>query len=80
MAIHLREPAADLAVRKLAAALGVSLTEAVRVSAENELKRVAAARRPLRERIKRIQDHVASFEPTGLLADKAFFDELSGNE
>ena len=80
MAIHLREPAADLAVRKLAAALGVSLTEAVRVSAENELKRVAESRRPLRERIKRIQDHVASFEPTGLHADKAFFDELSGHE
>ena len=79
MAIHIREPEADRAVRELAAALGVSLTEAIRVSAENELKRVAAARRPLRERIKRIQDHIASFEPTGLKADKAFYDELSGD-
>ena len=40
MAIHLREPAADLAVRTLAARLGVSLTDAIRISAENELKRV----------------------------------------
>ena len=79
MAIHIRGPEADRAVRELAAALGVSLTEAIRVSAENEMKRVAAARRPLRERIKRIQDHIASFEPTGLKADKAFYDELSGD-
>ena len=79
MAIHLREPAADLAVRKLAAALGVSLTEAVRVSAENELKRVGDAANTRRARIKEIQDRVAAMGRTGLKADKAFFDELSGD-
>ena len=79
MAIHLREPAADLAVRKLAAALGVSLTEAVRVSAENELKRVRDVANTRRARIKEIQDRVAAMGRTGLKADKAFFDELSGD-
>ena len=79
MAIHIREAEADKAVRKLAGVLGVSLTEAIRISAENELKRVESVRRPLHERIKRIQEHIAGFEPTGLKADKAFFDELSGD-
>ena len=79
MAIHLREPAADLAVRKLAAALGVSLTEAVRVSAENELKRIGNDADTRRARIKEIQDRVAAMGRTGLKADKAFFDELSGD-
>jgi antitoxin VapB len=79
MAIHLREPAADLAVRKLAAALGVSLTEAIRISAENELKRVGAKAVSRRQRIARIQDRLKTFGETGLKADKAFFDALSGD-
>jgi antitoxin VapB len=79
MAIHLREPAADLAVRKLAAALGVSLTEAIRISAVNELKRVGAKAVSRRQRIARIQDRLKTFGETGLKADKAFFDALSGD-
>ena len=46
---------------------------------DRAVREIAAARRRLRERVKRIQDHVASFEPTGLMADKAFYDELSGD-
>ena len=79
MAIHLREPAADLAVRTLAARLGVSLTDAIRISAENELKRVGAKTVFRRQRIARIQERLKTFGGTGLKADKAFFDALSGD-
>jgi antitoxin VapB len=79
MAIHLREPEADYAVRKLAARLGVSLTEAIRISATNELIRTEAQQVPLAARLRKIQDRVAAYKPTGLKADKAFFDELSGD-
>ena len=79
MAIHLREPGADLAVRKLAARLGVSLTEAIRISAVNELGRADAKSGSRRQRIARIQDRIKSFGRTGLKADKAFFDALSGD-
>lgn len=79
MAIHLREPATDLAVRTLAAKLGVSLTDAIRISAENELKRVGVNAIARRQRIARIQDRLKTFAGTELKADKAFFDELSGD-
>lgn len=78
MAIHIRETEADLAVRELANRLGVSLTEAIRISAVNELKRVNRNKVPLSERIKRLQTRLAGYEKTGLKADKAFFDDLSG--
>ncbi len=79
MAIHLREPQADLAVRKLAARLGVSLTEAIRISATNELARTDGKRKPLAARLLAIQNRVAAHKATGLKADKAYFDELSGD-
>jgi antitoxin VapB len=79
MAIHLREPAADAAVRRLAAAMGVGLTEAIRISAENELKRIAENKTSLEARIGRIQKRAKSFARSGLKADKAFYDDLSGN-
>jgi antitoxin VapB len=79
MAIHLREPETDLAVRKLAARLGVSLTEAIRISATNELARTERQRKPLAARLLKIQNRVAAHRPTGLKADKAYFDELSGD-
>jgi antitoxin VapB len=79
MAIHLREPATDLAVRKLAAKLGVSLTDAIRISAVNELARAERKQTSLMARVGKIQGRVATYGKTGLAADKAFFDELSGD-
>jgi antitoxin VapB len=78
MAIHIREAETDFAVRELANRLGVSLTEAIRISAVNELKRVNRNRVPLSERVKKIQARLSGYERTGLKADKAFFDDLSG--
>lgn len=79
MPFHIRDHEADALVRKLAALKGVSLTDAVKIAAANELARSEEHQPPLRERIKVIQDRLAKYEPTGLVADKAFFDELSGD-
>ena len=76
MAFHIKDPATDAAVRKLAAERGISLRAAVRQAVENELKR---SRRPLKERIDEIVRELEQYPPTGLKADKAFFDELSGD-
>jgi len=76
MAFHIKDPATDAAVRKLAAERGLSLTAAVREAVENELKR---RRRPLKERIDEIVRELEQYPLTGLKADKAFFDELSGD-
>ena len=77
MAFHIADPATDAAVRQLAAERGVSLTAAVREAVENELRRT---RRPLKERIDEIAEDDRSYPMTGLKADKAFFDELAGDE
>ena len=63
-------------MRELARVKGVGLTEAVKAAAEAELQR-EREKVPLRERIRPIQDEIASWGRTGLLADKAFFDSLN---
>lgn len=85
MAFHIRDPETDRIVRDLASKTGASLTEAVRVAAAEKLAKVereakSADKRPLREQVKDIQQRVAARGRTGLKADKAFFDWLSGEE
>ena len=77
MAFHVRDKETDTLVRELARVRGVGLTEAVRAAAEAELKR---EKTPLRERIRPIQDEIASWGRTGLAADKAFFDSLNDED
>jgi antitoxin VapB len=78
MAFHVRDRATDQAVRKLAKLKGKSLTATIREAVENEYAR-ETYRMPLSERIKLLQEWVdARSRPGGLPADKAFFDELSG--
>ncbi len=79
MPFHIRDEATDSAVRKLAAETGLSLTDAVRQAAENELRRIQHEKRPLAERVRAIQARARAFKPTGLEADKAFYDKLSGD-
>ncbi len=79
MAIHVRDPETDALVRELARKRGVSLTEAVRQAVGAELGREVDATK-LRARIQEIQAKVLSRPPTGLEADKAFYDWLSGEE
>ena len=80
MAFHVRNPATDLAVRSLAKLKGKSLTETIREAVDNEYRRECERRDvPLIERIKHIQDWVKSrSKGPGLPADKAFYDDLSG--
>jgi antitoxin VapB len=78
MAFLVRDRETDSLVRELAHKRGVGLTEAVRLAVQHELERDEAAI-PLRERITALQKDVLRRPRTGLVADKAFFDELSGN-
>jgi antitoxin VapB len=79
MAFHVRDPETDEMVRRLASEKGVGLTEAVKLAVRHELER-NTAKKPMLERIRKIQAEVARWPDTGLKADKAFFDELSGDE
>ncbi len=63
---------------KLAAVRKSSKTDAVRYALENELARIESAK-PLTERLRPLQDRIASRPATGLEADKAFYDDLSGD-
>ena len=78
MTFHVRDRATDAAVRKLASLTGKTLTATIRDAAEREYaERTAAV--PLIERLRGVQgDFQALKRPGGRPADKAFFDELSG--
>lgn len=79
MAFHIKDKATDRAVRRLAKLRGKTLTQTIREAVEHELMR-EQTKVPLLERIKEIQDKAAALsKPGGLPADKAFFDELSGD-
>ena len=77
MAIHIRDPRADRLVRELARKRGVGLTEAIAQAVEAELAREARKPSPL-EQLRELQKEIARRGRTGLKADKAFFDDLSG--
>lgn len=79
MAFHVRDPATDAAVRRLAKLKRKTLTQTIREAVEHEYARVRAET-PLIERLRPIQEELRSLsKPGGLPADKAFFDELSGD-
>ena len=78
MAFHVRDPATDEAVRRPAKLKGKSLTATVRAAVESEYER-ERSKIPLLDRIKAIRDRAAALSrPGGKPADKAFYDELSG--
>jgi antitoxin VapB len=79
MPFHVRDEATDKAVRRLARLKRKTLTETIREAVEHEYERVRSEI-PLIERLKPIQDELRSLsKPGGLPADKAFYDELSGD-
>jgi antitoxin VapB len=81
MAFHVRDEATDWAVRRLAALKGKSLTAAIRDAVDAEYERECERRKvPLSEKIKYLQEWIKSrSRGPGLPADKAFYDELSGD-
>jgi antitoxin VapB len=79
MAFHVRDQATDQAVRRLAKLKGKTLTDTIREAVVHEYGR-ECARIPLLDRIAALQDEVAALaRPGGLPADKAFYDDLSGD-
>ena len=79
MAFHVRDPATDEAVRRLAKLKGKSLTAAVREAVQNEYER-EYRKLPLVERLKPIWEFVEQHSgPDRKPADKAFYDELAGD-
>lgn len=78
MPFHIRDPETDHLVRALARRSKLGLTEAVKLAVRNELRRRDEAV-PLRQRIAVLRAEVLARPATGLAADKAFFDALSGD-
>ena len=78
MPLNIRNEQVNQLAEKLAAQKRVNKTEAVRIALENELRRASEAL-PLWERLKPLRERVAAYPDSGLAADKAFFDDLSGD-
>ena len=79
MPLNIRSEDVNQLAEELAARTHRSKTDAVRSALRNELSRLDR-RIPLRERLRPLQDRVLSWPDTGLAADKAFYDALSGEE
>jgi antitoxin VapB len=79
MPLNIRSEEVNRLAEKVAARRRTSKTEAVRVALQNELRRLDESI-PLRQRLRALQDRVLSRPATGLAADKAFYDALSGDE
>ncbi len=78
MPLYIRNEAINQLAIKLAARKHISKTEAVKLALENELRRMDEAL-PLRERIRSLRARVLARPATGLEANKAFYDGLSGD-
>lgn len=77
MTFYVKDPATDKAVRRLAKLRGKTLTETIREAVENELRK--ERRKTLPQRLDAIARRLSKYPRTGLEADKAFYDELSGD-
>lgn len=77
MPLYIRDDATAALVAELAKQRGISKQEAVRIAVSAELDRIKESI-PLRERFAALRAAHPLPPPTGLLADKAFFDDLSG--
>ncbi len=77
MPFHVRDIETDALVRQLARIKGLGLTETIKWAVRRELTLEAEAT-PLRERIAALRAEVLRRPATGLEADKAFYDDLSG--
>lgn len=78
MPLYIKDDSIAQLVAELASKCGVSKQEAVRRAVQAELDRAKQAI-PLRERLTRFWQENPLPLPTGEVADKAFFDDLSGN-
>jgi antitoxin VapB len=77
MPLNIRNDEVNRLAETLAARTHLNKTDAVKRALENELRRLDEAV-PLKQRLRPIQDRVLARPATGLDADKAFYDALSG--
>ncbi len=78
MPLNIRSDEVNRLAETVAARLHSTKTDAVRRALTNELVRLDQAV-PLRERLRPIQERIRARPATGLAADKAFYDALSGD-
>lgn len=79
MAFHVRDPETDALVRELAEKARVGITEAVKLAAAEALAAREKARAEKLAKIDTILAEVDTWPRSGLKADKAFFDMISGD-
>ena len=77
MALHIKDPKAEELVREVARTQGTTLTQAVRIACEEKLARDRRKVSP-EELLADIHARIRAYPKTGEKADKAFFDELWG--
>jgi antitoxin VapB len=80
MTIYVKNPATDEAVRRLAKLKRKTLTDTIHEAVEREydiLKNKPEKR--ISEKLRELAEEFNKYPRTGLKADKAFFDELSGD-
>lgn len=78
MSLDIHDPGTERLVLTLAERQGVSPDEAIKLAVGNELRR-EDEKLSLWERIRPIRERIAASPPTGLVAYKAFYDQLSGD-
>lgn len=79
MAFHIRDDQTDALARELARRTGKGLTESVRLALEGELRRRDDDLARRRAAIDAFMAEMDALPKTGLKADKAFFDQISGD-
>ncbi|HJU10205.1 MAG TPA: type II toxin-antitoxin system VapB family antitoxin [Candidatus Binataceae bacterium] len=78
MPLNIRNEEVNQLAKKLAARKHINKTEAVKLALLNELRRIDQER-PLSERLRPLQNRILARPATRRKADKAFYDQLSGN-
>ncbi|WP_086999093.1 type II toxin-antitoxin system VapB family antitoxin [Rhizobium sullae] len=77
MPLNIRSETVNQLAEQLAAKKRINKTEAVRLALENELRRTDETL-PFRERLRPLQEKIASYRDSDVVLDKKFFDDLSG--
>ena len=77
MPLNIRNETVNSLARELAKRKHLNKTDAVKLALKNELRRLDDEL-PLRERLRPLQSRVLARPATGLEADKAFYDQISG--
>jgi antitoxin VapB len=78
MTFYVKDSATDKAVRKLAKLKGKTLTETIREAVEKEYQN-SKKKLSLRDGLDELTARFSELPKSGLEADKAFYDELSGD-